>query len=144
MPPVLGPVSPSPTGLWSWQEGMGKDLHSIFKDPEYADSEHADFRLKPGSPNIGAGDSGGFVGFGFARRAFLRLGFIDDAQGESDMHHDVIAHRSLRRVGEVYFLDDAAKADAPGAQQRVFARDAQYFSWNCQTHDGWFRLKLLF
>ncbi len=49
-------------GLKAWQQGMHKDLHSIFMDPEYVDSEHGDFRLKPGSPNIGAGEGGTTIG----------------------------------------------------------------------------------
>ena len=48
--------------LIAWQEGTGKDKHSIFKDPDYVDAERADFRLKPGSPNIGAGEDGSNIG----------------------------------------------------------------------------------
>ena len=48
--------------LKAWQEATGKDKHTIFADPTYADAEHFDFRLKPGSPNIGAGENGATIG----------------------------------------------------------------------------------
>jgi len=45
-----------------WQAATGQDKHTIFADPMYADAEHFDFRLKPGSPNIGAGENGATIG----------------------------------------------------------------------------------
>jgi len=48
--------------LAAWQKATGKDLHSIFKDPKYVDPEHRDLRLKPDSPNIGAGEQGATIG----------------------------------------------------------------------------------
>lgn len=35
-----------------WRSFSGKDTHSIFEDPQYADPLNGDFRLLPGSPNI--------------------------------------------------------------------------------------------
>ncbi len=49
-------------GLKAWQKDTGKDQHSIFKDPDYVDAEHGDYRLKPGSPNSGAGEGGTDIG----------------------------------------------------------------------------------
>lgn len=35
-----------------WSKASGKDEHSIFADPQYADPLKGDFRLLPGSPNV--------------------------------------------------------------------------------------------
>ena len=48
--------------LEKWREASGKDRHSIFKNPLYNDPASHDFRLKPGSPNIGAGAGGAAIG----------------------------------------------------------------------------------
>ena len=48
--------------LRAWREATGKDRHSIFRDPKYVDPEHWDLRLKPDSPNIGAGEGGATIG----------------------------------------------------------------------------------
>ena len=48
--------------LRAWQEATGKDRHSIFADPKYTDPENRDFRLRPGSPNLGAGEDGMTIG----------------------------------------------------------------------------------
>ena len=50
------------TTLVEWQQESGKDLHSIFADPMFVDPANNDFRLKPGSPNIGAGENGENIG----------------------------------------------------------------------------------
>jgi parallel beta-helix repeat protein len=48
--------------LKAWREATGQDARSIFKDPRYVDSERWDFRLKPDSPNIAAGEDGQTIG----------------------------------------------------------------------------------
>jgi len=48
--------------LAAWQNASGKEKHSIFADPEYVDARRFDFRLKPGSANIGAGEGGATIG----------------------------------------------------------------------------------
>ena len=48
--------------LKEWQHAAGKDRHSIFKNPLYNDPRNRDYRLKPGSPNIGAGESEATMG----------------------------------------------------------------------------------
>jgi hypothetical protein len=48
--------------LEEWQAFSGKDTHSIFADPLYVDVERRDFRLKPGSPNLRAGEGGSTIG----------------------------------------------------------------------------------
>ncbi len=48
--------------LREWQEKTGKDTHSIFKHPRYADPRQRDFRLRPDSPNLGAGENGTTIG----------------------------------------------------------------------------------
>ena len=48
--------------LEAWRKATGKDAHTIFKDPKYVNPKDRDFRLKPGSPNIGAGKDGVTIG----------------------------------------------------------------------------------
>jgi nitrous oxidase accessory protein NosD len=48
--------------LRAWQQATGKDLNSIFRDPKYVDPEGWDYRPKPDSPNIGAGEGGTTIG----------------------------------------------------------------------------------
>ena len=52
--------------LKDWQEASGQDKHSIMADPKYVNPlppiDRWDWRLKPGSPNIGAGENGATIG----------------------------------------------------------------------------------
>jgi hypothetical protein len=45
-----------------WQKKYGKDKNSIYVNPLYAGYEPYDFRLLPGSPNIGTGKNGENIG----------------------------------------------------------------------------------
>jgi hypothetical protein len=45
-----------------WRAFSGLDRHTLFVDPLYRDAESRDFRLEPGSPNIGAGKDGATIG----------------------------------------------------------------------------------
>ena len=45
-----------------WQKQSGYDRHSLFADPMLVDPAKGDFRLKPGSPAIGAGADGADIG----------------------------------------------------------------------------------
>ena len=48
--------------LKEWQGKSGHDKHSIQADPMFVDVEKGDFRLKPGSPAVGAGENGANIG----------------------------------------------------------------------------------
>ena len=48
--------------LDEWRAATGKDRHSIFENPQYEDPANHDFRLKPASPNVGAGERGATIG----------------------------------------------------------------------------------
>ena len=48
--------------LREWRDFSGRDLHSIVADPLYVSTAGRDFRLGPGSPNIGAGADGATIG----------------------------------------------------------------------------------
>lgn len=45
-----------------WQRKYGKDLRSVFAHPRYLDPRRHDFRVPPGSPNVGAGEGGVVIG----------------------------------------------------------------------------------
>lgn len=46
----------------AWRDFSALDGHSIFADPLYVSTSSRDFRLEPGSPNIGAGSGGATIG----------------------------------------------------------------------------------
>jgi len=48
--------------LKTWQAKSPYDHHSLYADPMFVDPKKGDFRLKPGSPAIGAGVNGETVG----------------------------------------------------------------------------------
>ena len=52
---------PGPT-LAEWQKNSGRDLHSLQTDPLFVNPRAGDFRLRPGSPAIGAGLDGENIG----------------------------------------------------------------------------------
>lgn len=58
-------VTPHVT-LKSWQRATGQDMHSIFADPQYVNPmppvDRWDWRVKPGSPNLTAGEGGSAIG----------------------------------------------------------------------------------
>ena len=57
-----GNVRRSAKDLAEWQKAVGFDLHGVFADPQFVNRKKGDFRLKPGSPCIGAGENGTNIG----------------------------------------------------------------------------------
>jgi hypothetical protein len=45
-----------------WQQKFGKDAHSVFAHPRYVDPRGHDFRVRPDSPNVKAGENGATIG----------------------------------------------------------------------------------
>ena len=76
MPPVLGPVSPSPTGLWSWLDGMSSTSRPSQKARNEASSPTRQSSMTTRSPaeEKGLSDHHAFQG---------RLGLV---QGLADHH----------------------------------------------------------
>ena len=61
-------VGQSAADLAAWRTWRGHDRHSLEADPLFVDVDKRDFRLKPGSPAIGAGLDGADIGaLGVAR-----------------------------------------------------------------------------
>ena len=54
--PASGPT------LDEWQKSSGQDAHSVQADPMFANPTAGDFRLKPGSPAIGAVEEDANIG----------------------------------------------------------------------------------
>ena len=48
--------------IGAWRKAYGWEAHGVFADPRYVDPTGGDFRLKPGSPNVGAGKDGVTIG----------------------------------------------------------------------------------
>jgi len=60
--PITGPPLPE------WQKNSGQDFHSLQSDPLFVDPRAGDFRLRPGSPAVGAGEDGANIGACGVRR----------------------------------------------------------------------------
>jgi hypothetical protein len=60
--------------------------------------------------------------------------FIDDAEGEADVHDDLITRDSVRCVGQAHFLHDPAETDAASAQERIVACGAENLTRNREAH----------
>lgn len=59
---LLSNLRASGSTLDEWQESSGQDAHSVQADPMFGNPAAGDFRLKPGSPAIGAGEGGANIG----------------------------------------------------------------------------------
>lgn len=63
---VIGSSGTRYLTLQAWREASGQDMHSVFADPKYvnpyAPIDSWDWRVRPDSPNIGAGKNGDIIG----------------------------------------------------------------------------------
>jgi hypothetical protein len=58
----IGAKTVSSKMLGEWRKESGHDLHSLQTDAMFVNPDDGDFRLRPGSPAIGAGEGGANIG----------------------------------------------------------------------------------
>lgn len=99
--------------LEEWRRDSGHGLHSLQTDPMFVNPEAGDFRLRPGSPVIGAGEGGANIG----------------ACGVTAL---LIHGRTSLRLGEGRTLRLEARPTAVNPKGTVFV----WHLPNGQTHNG--------
>ena len=80
MPPVFGPVSPSPTALWSWAEAKGSAVSPSTRAVALTRTDPTDVYLDPGPPPL----------LGSATDAAYKLG-LDQKANEQKAKDELIS-----------------------------------------------------